>query len=145
LFNAIPKRLLIAVFGTGFGSVFPGLKRVADNLCGPAEAALFIVALGLAPDQHSEFSHHKPPLKACFRERLPFHPPKTIGEAHRKYLLHRSTFLLSDSPHEFLMNAAQVRRKMRPSCDAASYRDGGFEDRHHVSNRTRIVPRPTCQ
>jgi hypothetical protein len=74
LLDAIPIRQFAAVFGTGFRSVFPRLKCCADDLCGTSKAALFIVAAGVAPDQYSEFFHHKPPLKACFEIAFPFTP-----------------------------------------------------------------------
>ena len=68
MLDAIPIRQFTAVFGTGPRSVFPGLKRFANNLCGPAEAALCIVLAGLAPNHDLEFFDDRPPLKACFRK-----------------------------------------------------------------------------
>ena len=51
MLDAIPIRQLTAVFGTGFRSVFPRFKSFADYLCRPAEAALFIVATRVAPNE----------------------------------------------------------------------------------------------
>jgi hypothetical protein len=90
----------------GVRSVLPRLKRCADNFFGPAEAAVIVLA-GLAPHHIPEFFHHKPPLNDCFSRTPPRSPHKITGKAHRRQLL---------------------RRKIRPSCDAASHRDQGFRD-----------------
>ena len=71
MLDAIPIRQFTAILGTGLRSGFPRFKRFADNLCGPAEAALFIILAGLAPHHDLEFFHDRPPLKARFSDTSP--------------------------------------------------------------------------